>query len=31
MNRDCKGSWRINNITYLDEPGYQLSAMLRYN
>ena len=31
MNQDCKGSWRINNITYRDEPGYQLRAMLRYN
>ena len=29
MNRDSKGSWRINNITYLDEPGFQLRSFLQ--
>ena len=29
MNRDSKGSWRIINITYLDEPGFQLRSFLQ--
>jgi len=29
MNRDSKGSWRINNITYLGEPGFQLRPFLQ--
>ena len=28
MNKDSKGSWRINNITYLDKPGFQLRPYL---
>ena len=29
MNKGSKGSWRINNITYLDEPGFQLRQYLK--
>ena len=29
MNKDSKGSWRINNITYLDKPGFQLRPYLK--
>ena len=29
LNRDNRGSWRINNISYLDEPGFQLRPFLQ--
>ena len=29
MSKNSKGSWRINNITYLDEPGFQLRPYLK--
>ena len=29
MNQDSQGRWRINNITYLDESGFQIRSYLR--
>ena len=29
MHRDSKNTWRINNITYLDKPGFQLRPFLQ--
>ena len=29
MSKSSKGSWRINNITYLDGPGFQLRPYLK--
>ena len=29
MSKNSKGSWQINNITYLDEPGFQLRPYLK--